>query len=77
MVTLVEVNNAIATLNERVKVKKESLEKLNLEISEKGAKLKEMFGTNSVSELESIRDNLSQDIESKWSKYLELKDSLI
>lgn len=77
MVTLVEVNNAIATLNERIKVKKESLEKLNLEISEKGAKLKEMFGTDSVSELESIRDNLSQDIESKWSKYLELKDSLI
>lgn len=77
MVTLVEVNNAIATLNERIKVKKESLEKLNLEISEKGAKLKELFGTDSVSELESIRDNLSQDIESKWSKYLELKDSLI
>ena len=77
MVTLVEVNNAIATLNERIKVKKESLEKLNLEISEKGAKLKELFGTDDVSELESIRDNLSQDIESKWSKYLELKDSLI
>lgn len=77
MVTLAELNKEISIIEGRLENKRRELDQAKQELAEMGVKVKDMFGTDSQTELESIRENLNKDIEAKWSDYLKLKESLI